>query len=514
MLIGNNYFTTKEPVPPITLHKWVHWCFVKRNDIATFYSDGRRIADIKGTRYNLLLNGTLILGQEQDEIGGGFIINEAFRGYLSQVNIWSSILTDDSVSNIANCGENMMGDVFSSDYDNPEIFNVTIQDFLLTELCDQKEISFVVPTSLTFYDSSKMCYAFGTTTFAPRNKEQNIRLQNYSKLYENNCPSSFWVGINDEIKEGVWITDDNETLEYTNFDIIDPVNTERNCAVVISATGRWLNERCDFYERCFACNNTYTGVLSLRGLCFQSQMQSYGDVRENINTKPYFHGWYGHIIIFNDFNQWNLIDTVHNKSIAVLILHNEKGYPVGRQTWQLINPVCGYKEGHSITLALSRCYYMEFMCSDGSCVDSTRRCNAMADCPDQSDEEDCKIVRVPNGYLSHIPPRNEGINFTQLALNISIEIQRFKQVVDAQHFIEMEFLIRISWKDPRVKYNNLKFGDNRNKLSQDETLTIWQPAIYFHNNHAGHSRALDYSVLVKLDGEALPMDYNSAAMGQ
>ncbi len=34
----------------------------------------------------------MVLGQEQDEVGGGFQTSQSFQGKLSNVNVWNSVL--------------------------------------------------------------------------------------------------------------------------------------------------------------------------------------------------------------------------------------------------------------------------------------------------------------------------------------------------------------------------------------------------------------------------------------
>jgi len=36
--------------------------------------------------------GTLVLGQEQDSVGGSFQASESFQGMLSSVNVWDHVL--------------------------------------------------------------------------------------------------------------------------------------------------------------------------------------------------------------------------------------------------------------------------------------------------------------------------------------------------------------------------------------------------------------------------------------
>lgn len=43
----------------------------------------------------------MILGQEQDIVGGNFTVSEAFYGSISQMNVWDSILNDQDIRTLA-----------------------------------------------------------------------------------------------------------------------------------------------------------------------------------------------------------------------------------------------------------------------------------------------------------------------------------------------------------------------------------------------------------------------------
>lgn len=47
--------------------------------------------------------GILILGQEQDSLGGFFDENQAFSGELSQVEAWDMILDEETIKSVASC---------------------------------------------------------------------------------------------------------------------------------------------------------------------------------------------------------------------------------------------------------------------------------------------------------------------------------------------------------------------------------------------------------------------------
>ncbi|KAM8824397.1 neuronal pentraxin receptor a isoform 1-T1 [Synchiropus picturatus] len=55
--------------------------------------------------------GVLILGQEQDSLGGGFDSTQALVGELSQVGLWDRVLTPAQVASLARCGRVTQGSV-------------------------------------------------------------------------------------------------------------------------------------------------------------------------------------------------------------------------------------------------------------------------------------------------------------------------------------------------------------------------------------------------------------------
>lgn len=55
--------------------------------------------------------GVLILGQEQDSVGGGFDSTQALVGELSQVGVWDRVLSANQVSSLARCGRVTQGGV-------------------------------------------------------------------------------------------------------------------------------------------------------------------------------------------------------------------------------------------------------------------------------------------------------------------------------------------------------------------------------------------------------------------
>ena len=53
--------------------------------------------------------GVWIIGQEQDKVGGGFDVPQAFGGELTEVNVWDRVLSPAEINNLASsCASNNM----------------------------------------------------------------------------------------------------------------------------------------------------------------------------------------------------------------------------------------------------------------------------------------------------------------------------------------------------------------------------------------------------------------------
>ncbi|XP_054574183.1 neuronal pentraxin-2 [Eptesicus fuscus] len=106
--------------------KWHHICvtWTTRDGMWAAFQDGEKL----GTGENLAPwhpikpGGVLILGQEQDTIGGRFDATQAFVGELSQFNIWDRVLRAQEIVNIANCSTNMPGNVIPWVDSNVDVF--------------------------------------------------------------------------------------------------------------------------------------------------------------------------------------------------------------------------------------------------------------------------------------------------------------------------------------------------------------------------------------------------------
>jgi hypothetical protein len=79
---------------------WTHVCITRNtaSGALKFYKNGVLVTSTTGVTTTIASGGTLVLGQEQDAVGGGFDAGQAFSGNMGIVRFYSSVLTDAEVA--------------------------------------------------------------------------------------------------------------------------------------------------------------------------------------------------------------------------------------------------------------------------------------------------------------------------------------------------------------------------------------------------------------------------------
>ncbi|XP_028843486.1 neuronal pentraxin-2a [Denticeps clupeoides] len=119
---------------------WHHICitWTTRDGFWEAYQDGERV----GTGENLAPwhpikpGGVIILGQEQDIVGGRFDATQAFVGELSHFNMWDRVLRPVEISAMANCSAYMPGNVVPWVDTNVEVFGGATK--AAVEICEDR----------------------------------------------------------------------------------------------------------------------------------------------------------------------------------------------------------------------------------------------------------------------------------------------------------------------------------------------------------------------------------------
>ncbi len=92
-------------IPNIADDNWHHIAWTRNGTQNCIYFDNslRGCVNLAGKTNPLVIgNGGLILGQEQDNVGGGFSATQDFEGYIDQVKIFNTVLTAEEVNTLYN----------------------------------------------------------------------------------------------------------------------------------------------------------------------------------------------------------------------------------------------------------------------------------------------------------------------------------------------------------------------------------------------------------------------------
>ncbi|XP_072523426.1 neuronal pentraxin-2b isoform X2 [Salminus brasiliensis] len=120
--------------------RWHHICitWTTRDGLWEAYQDGQRLGSGENLApwHPIKPDGVLILGQEQDMVGGRFDATQAFVGELSHFNIWDRVLRPIDISKIANCSSYMPGNVVAWADSDVEVFGGASKWPL--ELCEDR----------------------------------------------------------------------------------------------------------------------------------------------------------------------------------------------------------------------------------------------------------------------------------------------------------------------------------------------------------------------------------------
>ncbi|NWS68254.1 CBX6 protein, partial [Crotophaga sulcirostris] len=105
---------------------WHHVCvaWTTRDGKWSAYQDGeqRGAGENLASWHAIKPQGIIILGQEQDTLGGRFDATQAFVGELAQFSVWDHMLAPAEILGLANCTSHLQGNVIQWDDQAVEVF--------------------------------------------------------------------------------------------------------------------------------------------------------------------------------------------------------------------------------------------------------------------------------------------------------------------------------------------------------------------------------------------------------
>ncbi|KAL4624563.1 neuronal pentraxin-2 isoform X1, partial [Arapaima gigas] len=120
--------------------QWHHICitWTTRDGLWEAFQDGEKLGSGENLApwHPIKPGGVIILGQEQDTVGGRFDATQAFVGEITHFNIWDRILRPVDIMNMANCSSYMPGNVVPWVDNNVEVYGGATKWAL--EICEDQ----------------------------------------------------------------------------------------------------------------------------------------------------------------------------------------------------------------------------------------------------------------------------------------------------------------------------------------------------------------------------------------
>ncbi|KAF2353944.1 C-type lectin-like, partial [Trinorchestia longiramus] len=463
--------------------------------------------------FSIHLNGTFIVGQEQDILSGGFATTESFRGKMALLSIWDYAIDYQLIKDMSACQMIGKGNLFSLENDRFEMFNVSEKKISVMQLCSVTQNYWLTNGVNTFEQSVKLCQAFGSFLYAPETIEainELLQLINDPKCV---CKfiSNVLVGITDEEEEGTWKKiSDGKTVPFHYF-LSSETNAgrEKNCAIMYRKEAAFLQHNCsEVWPQCAPCITEKP--LKLRGLCFKLESESFMQLKGYVNGSIYIQGYHG-IIVYKMLhtNEWHMLDTNVGKIVARIYLSFEESYPIGMKPWTIVSKICNHHEESTVFLSISACSRKEFACKNAECIPREQLCNGVSDCTDLSDESNCLILGVPGGYKKIRPPEKKFGNWGPIVVSTHLNVLHFIEVNDMRNMVNIELEMELRWRDRRLLFYNLGDKLDDNKLTDEDLESIWTPSLVFPSMYNGEINSIYNELHVMKNGNRKPDDFNS-----
>lgn len=125
--------------------RWHHVCatWEQRSGRWALFTDGRRRAGAQGLSagHPVPPDGVLVLGQDQDSLGGGFSARDAFSGNLTDFYLWDRVLSLEQVRRARACTPPPGGLLFQWDLEALDVTPSLLPTVLVRLLCPGRTLA-------------------------------------------------------------------------------------------------------------------------------------------------------------------------------------------------------------------------------------------------------------------------------------------------------------------------------------------------------------------------------------
>ena len=472
-------------IPPIFPNKWTRSCMAinTKSGLIHWVVEGTLIMatiseEVKNSKNRPKdLSRKIVLGGRSYK--GGWV---ATSNKVTNLNIFSSALSIEKMKRMTE-GESCLeeGDYLAwGDMEWILHGQARIETVGMEEPCKGDPLVNLYYTKFPdIYSCIHHCENLGTRVPSVTNSQDWTTLRHFLKtnLFDKKLNTLFlWLPVNDRMKEGEWrdFYTDKVIQNYTEAD----GGTVQNCAKIFDGD-TWVAVICDSPHYACMCTHKPSKYLEFKGLCQGSSIDVYYKPISDLtdSRKLNFQGLSGTSITYDNEQRMWILSVTHS-NVTGISKATHASFLLGKHNWTIKGDK-GCNEGESyVELKMSGCQKGKFTCNDGQCVGMDQRCNQLSDCRDESDERNCKILVLKDGYNMEVPPIVSG---GPVDVSVSIDLLKIVDIDEEDYSIEIQFEITLKWKENRATYNNLKKRDSLNALKQRDFGRLWLPEVIYEN---------------------------------
>ena len=395
---------------------------------------------------------------------------------------------------MAECKFIRKGNIISWTKEKFTINKAQVQDLNESDVfCKPQKKMIIFPERNPFKKAEYFCRVHGGNLALPSSTQDIESVLKILEKHRSTCLDSnnifskgkaLWLGIQRKDRDWYRVNSNGDSIpvSFSNWDPDDC--TARTCGAdgvtscaYMNKNGLWAfglkSESCYTISLCPICEFTETPVFTLKGLCSETSPIDW-NFYIRTNDLHQIDGYEGYKFekFVKEKDQWVLR---HPEVFA-----NTSGdHPLGRRDWNYMDKTCEMKLAKKTSLTLSFCIPgKEFTCSGGMCVPLSHRCNQINDCEDQSDEQNCNLVYVPNSYDKLIAPGAYGSIEKAVRIQAKVSIKSIDFIDVKQMRIGLAFIIQLEWIDARLTFKNLD-PEGNNFISLELANKIWLPSDHF-----------------------------------
>ena len=180
----------------------------------------------------------------------------------------------------------------------------------------------------------------------------------------------------------------------------------------------------------------------------------------------------------------------------------EHSFALGRHLVEVKDDACTRgKSDKNRIITITFCDSDEFTCTDGYCIPMDKRCDRINHCPDRSDESNCEILSLGEGYIADYEPVTVDVNYdiVKVPIHVSVDILTILGLSEIDGIFSVEFELFLTWFDQRIVFKNLKPFSELNKLTEIDKKSVWKPIIVFDNTESKNVTVTDNRIIATVN---------------